>query len=422
MQERHAFAEFVPLSATQGRPTCSACSASSSPTCPSSPGSTTKTRSPTAATASSPARSIREKLFRLTGDELPYTSTVVIDKFEEEGELRRIAATIVVERDAHKGMIIGGGGERLKRIGSEARQELERLLDAQGLPRAVGQGALGLGRRRSAPALATATNSRRPAAPPASRWRAAPARQPSLAAYVLHRYDWSESSLILDLFTREQGRDRRRRQGRQAAVLAAAQRAAAVPAPAGLARPRSRARRRRAARCRPCAAPNGPAARPMLTGAALFSGFYLNELLMKLLARHDPHAALFDAYAGTLAALAQARRRAARRPRCAPSSSCCCARSACCPTWALETVTQRAGAAPTGATSCSPMPASSRPHDENDATVSGATLLGLRGGARTADLAALQQVAAGALAELKPAAARACFTIISALRSCARAR
>jgi GTP-binding protein Era len=74
---------------------------------------------------------IREKLFRLTGDELPYASTVVIDKFEEEGRLRRIGATIVVEREAHKGMVIGEGGERLKRIGSEARQELEQLMDAK---------------------------------------------------------------------------------------------------------------------------------------------------------------------------------------------------------------------------------------------------------------------------------------------------
>jgi GTP-binding protein Era len=74
---------------------------------------------------------IREKLFRLTGDELPYSCTVVIDKFEEEGQLRRIAATIVVERDAHKGMVIGDGGEKLKRIGSEARQELERLWQAK---------------------------------------------------------------------------------------------------------------------------------------------------------------------------------------------------------------------------------------------------------------------------------------------------
>jgi GTP-binding protein Era len=74
---------------------------------------------------------VREKLFRLTGDELPYTSTVVIDKYEEEGGLRRIGASIIVERDAHKGMVIGEGGERLKRIGSEARQELEKLLDAK---------------------------------------------------------------------------------------------------------------------------------------------------------------------------------------------------------------------------------------------------------------------------------------------------
>ena len=74
---------------------------------------------------------IREKLFRLTGDELPYTSTVVIEKFEEEGQLRRIAAAIVVERDAHKGMVIGEGGELLKRIGTEARVELEKLLDGK---------------------------------------------------------------------------------------------------------------------------------------------------------------------------------------------------------------------------------------------------------------------------------------------------
>jgi GTPase len=74
---------------------------------------------------------IREKLFRLTGDELPYGCTVILDKFEEEGNLRRIAATIIVEREAHKGMVIGDGGERLKRIGSEARQELERLLEAK---------------------------------------------------------------------------------------------------------------------------------------------------------------------------------------------------------------------------------------------------------------------------------------------------
>jgi GTP-binding protein Era len=74
---------------------------------------------------------IREKLFRLTGDELPYSCTVVIDRYEEEGRLRRISASIVVDREAHKGMIIGQSGERLKRIGSQARQDLEPLLDAK---------------------------------------------------------------------------------------------------------------------------------------------------------------------------------------------------------------------------------------------------------------------------------------------------
>ena len=79
---------------------------------------------------------VREKLFRLTGDELPYTSTVVVDKFEEEPSpkhkrLVRIAATIVVERDGHKAMVIGDKGERLKRIGTEARQELEKLMDCK---------------------------------------------------------------------------------------------------------------------------------------------------------------------------------------------------------------------------------------------------------------------------------------------------
>lgn len=81
---------------------------------------------------------VREKLFRLTGDELPYTSTVVIDKFEEEppqkkGQKRllRIAATIVVERDGHKAMVIGDKGERIKRIGMETRVELEKLTDSK---------------------------------------------------------------------------------------------------------------------------------------------------------------------------------------------------------------------------------------------------------------------------------------------------
>jgi GTP-binding protein Era len=79
---------------------------------------------------------IREKLFRLTGDELPYTSTVIIDRFEEEAgktvsRMVKIAATIVVEREGHKAMVIGEKGEKLKRMGTEARHELEHLMQAK---------------------------------------------------------------------------------------------------------------------------------------------------------------------------------------------------------------------------------------------------------------------------------------------------
>ncbi len=74
---------------------------------------------------------IREKLFRLIGDELPYSATVEIEKFELDGTLRRISAAIIVDRPAHKGIIIGKGGETLKRIASEARQDMERLFDGK---------------------------------------------------------------------------------------------------------------------------------------------------------------------------------------------------------------------------------------------------------------------------------------------------
>lgn len=77
------------------------------------------------------AEYIREKLFRLTGDELPYASTVEIEKFEMDGQLRRISAAIVVDRPAHKGIVIGKGGETLKRIATEARQDMERLFDGK---------------------------------------------------------------------------------------------------------------------------------------------------------------------------------------------------------------------------------------------------------------------------------------------------
>jgi GTPase len=130
MQARHAFAEFVPLSATKAADATRLLGIVA-PYLPEQPWLHDEDALTDRSDRFLAAEIVREKLFRLTGDELPYTSTIVIDKYEEEGRLRRIAATIVVERDAHKAMIIGSGGERLKRIGTEARHELEHLLDAK---------------------------------------------------------------------------------------------------------------------------------------------------------------------------------------------------------------------------------------------------------------------------------------------------
>jgi GTP-binding protein Era len=73
------------------------------------------------------AEIIREKIFRLTGQEVPYSVAVEIEKFEHEGNVRRIFAAIIVERDAHKPMIIGNKGIRLKEISTNARVDMEKL-------------------------------------------------------------------------------------------------------------------------------------------------------------------------------------------------------------------------------------------------------------------------------------------------------
>jgi GTP-binding protein Era len=77
------------------------------------------------------AEILREKVFRHTGAELPYASSVVIDQFQMDGKMRRIAATILVDRDSHKPMVIGEKGERLKRISTEARVDMEKLFDGK---------------------------------------------------------------------------------------------------------------------------------------------------------------------------------------------------------------------------------------------------------------------------------------------------
>jgi GTP-binding protein Era len=75
------------------------------------------------------AELVREAAITNTREEVPYAVAVVIDEFADEGKLCRISATIVVGKEGHKGIVIGKGGLRLKQIGSEARAELEKLLE-----------------------------------------------------------------------------------------------------------------------------------------------------------------------------------------------------------------------------------------------------------------------------------------------------
>lgn len=74
---------------------------------------------------------IREKLFRYLGAELPYNMAVDVEEFKTEKDLIRITATIIVDRENQKGMVIGKNGDKLKQISTEARQDMETLLDGK---------------------------------------------------------------------------------------------------------------------------------------------------------------------------------------------------------------------------------------------------------------------------------------------------
>jgi DNA repair protein RecO (recombination protein O) len=122
-----------------------------------------------------------------------------------------------------------------------------------------------------------------------------------LQAFVLHRYDWSESSLIVDLFTRDAGRvavaakGAKRPTSQLRAVLMPFQRIHVAFGRGARDEAHSEVRNLRGAEWAGGVALAG--------GEALLAGFYLNELVMKLLARDDPHPALWDAYAATLPGL-----------------------------------------------------------------------------------------------------------------------
>lgn len=228
------------------------------------------------------------------------------------------------------------------------------------------------------------------------------ARSAPLASYVLHRYDWSESSVILDLFTREQGRiavaakGARRPFSQLRSVLLPFQRLQV-----SLGRPPPGDDSTREVQTLRTADWAGGHA--MLTGPALFSGFYLNELLMKLLARHDPHAALFDAYAATVAGLAQGDE-AATQAALRAFELVLLQEIGLLPDLATETASRRAVVAERRyrVLADAGVVEADEGGAAGEASATGATLTALQAALATHDLPALQRVAAGALSELRP--------------------
>ncbi|MFG6447211.1 DNA repair protein RecO [Roseateles sp. BYS180W] len=134
---------------------------------------------------------------------------------------------------------------------------------------------------------------------------AARAAAPQQHAYVLHHYDWSETSLVLELFTREHGRiavvakGAKRPYSQLRGVLLPFMRLNV-----GLSKP-SKLQEQGVAEVQTLRSAEWLGGATLPAGAALFSGYYLNELLMKFLPRHDPHPQLFDAYALALPQLSQ---------------------------------------------------------------------------------------------------------------------
>lgn len=126
MSRRHPFAEIVPLSATRGENAAELLRAAQSYLPESQPAFEADDITDRSERFLA-AEFLREKIFRNLGDELPYGITVEIERFEMDGALRRVAAAVIVDKAAHKAMVIGKGGERLKKIATEARADLEKL-------------------------------------------------------------------------------------------------------------------------------------------------------------------------------------------------------------------------------------------------------------------------------------------------------
>ncbi len=128
MAQQFAFAEIVPLSAEQARD-AARLPAILKPYLPEGEPWFAEDDITDRSSRFLAAEIVREKVFRLTGDEIPYAVAVTIEQFEETPKLFRIGAVVWVDREAHRPILLGNKGEHIKRIATEARQDMEKLFD-----------------------------------------------------------------------------------------------------------------------------------------------------------------------------------------------------------------------------------------------------------------------------------------------------
>jgi len=128
MAQRFAFAEIVPLSAEQTKD-AARLPAILKPYLPEGEPWFAEDDITDRSSRFLAAEIVREKVFRLTGDEIPYAVAVTIERFEETPGLFRIGAVVWVDREAHRPILLGHKGEHIKRISTEARQDMEKLFD-----------------------------------------------------------------------------------------------------------------------------------------------------------------------------------------------------------------------------------------------------------------------------------------------------
>ena len=309
---RATFAEIVPLSALKGSNLEELPATDRALPAASRRRTFPPTRSPIAATQFQAAEIVREKLTLRLRQELPYGLTVGIEQFKEEDGRLLVNAVIWVERTGQKAIVIGHGGEQLKEVGRSARTRNERAVQAPGAPGAVGEGEGELVGQRdcAAPAgLRDVTSERRAGASSCSRPTCC------ITVRIATPAAFSSCSRATTVACRCSPAARAAR-ARQAASLTS------------ILQPFNRLLVSWSGRgeAGQLTAAEFDGAVSTLPPDRLVSGFYLNELLLKLFARHDSHPDVFALYARDAR---RAQGRCGRRcARCGCSRSDCWMRSA----------------------------------------------------------------------------------------------